>query len=99
MIIVGGYDASFFPQIIEKTDIDALCIGEGEEALVEFANALESEKDYSNIKNLWIKKNNRIIKNPIRPFIDLNKKDFEDRDIYRNYSSYFNLNSSIFNNY
>ena len=61
LIIIGGYDASFFPQIIEKADIDALCIGEGEEAIVEFANALENKNDYSDIKNLWIKTENKLL--------------------------------------
>jgi len=89
-IIIGGYDASFFPEIIEKAPIDALCIGEGEDAIVEFANAIEQKKDYSKIKNLWVKKNGKIIKNPIRPFRELNSKEFDDRDIYRNYDSYFN---------
>jgi len=59
-IIIGGYDASFFPEIIEKAPIDALCVGEGEDAIVEFSNAIEQKKDYSKIKNLWIKKNNKI---------------------------------------
>ena len=33
LIVVGGYDASFFPQIMEKAPIDVLCIGEGDDAL------------------------------------------------------------------
>ncbi len=89
LIVVGGYDASFFPEIIEKTPIDILCRGEGEDALVELANAIDKGKNYSKIKNLWIKKNGRIIKNKIRPFKDVNKRVFDDRDIYRDYDSYF----------
>ena len=88
-IIVGGYDASFFPEIIEKFPIDALCRGEGEDALLEFANAIEKKKDYSNILNLWVRKNGKIIKNDIRPFKNVNEKLFDDRDIYRDYDSYF----------
>lgn len=88
-IIVGGYDASFFPDIIKNVQIDALCIGEGDEAIVEFANAVDKGKDFSKIKNLWVKKNGKIIKNPMRPFLDVNKRLFDDRDIYRNYDSYF----------
>ena len=89
LIIVGGYDASFFPDIIKNAQIDALCIGEGDEAIVEFANAISNRKDFSGIKNLWIKKDGKIIKNPIRPFLDVNKRLFDDRNIYRNYDSYF----------
>lgn len=72
-IIVGGYDASFFPEMIEKFPIDVLCRGEGEDAFVEFVNAFEKGKDYSKIKNLWIKKKGKIIKNKLRPFMEVNK--------------------------
>ncbi len=88
-IIVGGYDASFFPEMIKKFSIDVLCMGEGDDAFVEFANAFDNKKNYSKIKNLWVKKNNKIIKNKIRPFKDINEQIFYDRDIYRNYDSYF----------
>ncbi|MFA5887095.1 MAG: radical SAM protein [Candidatus Nanoarchaeia archaeon] len=89
LIAIGGYDASFFPQIIEKLPINVLCIGEGDDAFVEFANAVKEGKDYSHIKNLWVKHNGKIIKNPIRSFKDLKNKPFDDRDIYRDYDSYF----------
>ena len=88
-IIIGGYDASFFPELIERLPIDALCRGEGDDAIVEFADAVEKGKDYSKIKNLWVKKNGKIIKNGLRPFKPLNERLFYDRDIYRDYDSFF----------
>lgn len=88
-IIIGGYDASFFPEIIKKAPIDFLCIGEGEDAFVELADALEKGSDHSKIQNLWIKKGDKIIKNNIRSFKNVNEKVFDDRDIYREYDSYF----------
>lgn len=90
LILVGGYDASFFPDIIYNAPIDVLCVGEGDDAIVELANAVDKGEDYSNIKNLWVKKNGKLIKNPIRPFKDVDEKMFEDRDIYRDYDPYFN---------
>lgn len=89
LILVGGYDASFFPDIIKTAPIDALCIGEGDDAIVELADAVDKGQDYSRIKNLWVKKDGKIRKNSIRPFKDVNEKLLEDRDIYRNYDSYF----------
>lgn len=89
LIIVGGYDASFFPEIIEKSPIDVLCRGEGDDAFVEFADAFDKGGDYSKIKNLWVKKDGEIIKNDIRPFKNVNERLFDDRDIYRDYDSYF----------
>lgn len=89
LILVGGYDASFFPDIINIAPIDVLCIGEGDDAIVELADAVAKGKDYSKIKNLWVKKGKKVIKNPPRPFKEVNEKVFEDRDIYRDYDSYF----------
>src|SRR3989344_4972982 len=86
-IVLGGYDASFSPEVInEFTEADVLCRGEGDEALVDLANAIDKKEDYSHIKNLWVRKENgEIIQNELRPFSDVNKKAWDDRDIYRNY--------------
>lgn len=89
LIIVGGYDASFFPDIIKNLPIDALCIGEGEDAIVKFANAVKNGEDYSKIDNLWVKKGEKIIKNSLKPFKDVNERLFDDREIYREYDSFF----------
>ena len=42
-IIWGGPHATFFPKMIEEDYADAICIGEGEEAALEFANAFDNE--------------------------------------------------------
>lgn len=86
MIIAGGHDATFFPEIIGYPYIDIICRGEGDDAIVELANALRDNKDYTKIKNLWVKKDGKTYKNDIRPFKDPDKKLFEDRDLYRKYS-------------
>jgi radical SAM superfamily enzyme YgiQ (UPF0313 family) len=83
-IICGGYHPTFAPEeVIAHPSIDALCRGEGEEALLEFLNALESGDDYTHIKNLWIKSDGKIIKNDVRPLIqDLDKLPFWDRELF-----------------
>ncbi|MBU1169046.1 MAG: B12-binding domain-containing radical SAM protein [Proteobacteria bacterium] len=61
---------------------DMVCVGEGEEAIVELANALSSGQPYETIPNIWSKKDNRIIQNKPRPPIrDLNSLPFPDLDI------------------
>lgn len=87
IVFVGGYDASFFPQTIEQNkDIDILCIGEGDEPMTELADALDKGRDYSSIPSLWIRKDGRIIKNPMRPLnMDMDSKPWEDRELYRKY--------------
>ena len=37
-ILWGGPHVTFFPKMIEETYIDAVCIGEGDDAILEFAN-------------------------------------------------------------
>ena len=44
---------------------DIICIGDGEMAMLELMNNLKEEKDISNIKNLWVKQGDKIIKNTL----------------------------------
>lgn len=87
IIFVGGYDATFFPQTIEQNkDIDILCMGEGDDPMVELANALDKGQDYSNTPSLWVRSNGTIVKNPMRPLnMDMDSKPWEDRELYRKY--------------
>lgn len=39
--VFGGSHPTFFPEMIEKEGVDAVCIGEGEYAFLEFINRLE----------------------------------------------------------
>jgi radical SAM superfamily enzyme YgiQ (UPF0313 family) len=56
---------------------DAVCVGEGEEAIVELAHALLKGKDIYNISNIWIKKDKQIIRNDLKPLIqDLDNLPF-----------------------
>ena len=72
--LVGGVFPSSVPEIILKEDyVDYVCRGEGEGALIDLCNALEDGKDPSNIPNLWVKKNGKIVaRNKIRPALDVN---------------------------
>ncbi|MFH1307835.1 MAG: radical SAM protein [archaeon] len=69
-LIYGGVHATISPEdCIKHSDI--VCVGEGEQAVVEFAKAIEKSKKISRIKNLWIKlPSGEIKKNPVRPLID-----------------------------
>lgn len=85
-IIIGGAHPTFYPDIINNECVDAICIGEGEEAIVEFAHNFKDGKDFWKIKNLWIKDGKEIIKNPPRPLIqNLDSIPFADREVYYQY--------------
>lgn len=81
--IMGGIHVTFsLDDVINEDCVDMVCAGEGEDALVELANNIGDNKDYSKIKNLWVKKNGKIIKNGLRPLKNLDELPFQDWDIY-----------------
>ena len=82
-IIAGGVLVTAAPEeIISHPDIDMICLGEGEEALVELCQRIKGGEDYSNVKNIWIKKNNKIVKNPLRRLQDLDVLPYIDYEIW-----------------
>lgn len=89
-IIYGGVHATILPhQVIENEEIDIVCVGEGEGPLVELCDNLQSGKDISHIPNLWVKTKDGIVRNEIRPLVDLDGlppqdfSGFEEYDYYR----------------
>lgn len=96
-IIVGGPHPTFFPEVIEDPNIDMICRGEGEEAIIELADALEKGEDIRFIKNLWVKQGDKIFKNEERPLIgDLDLVPWADRELYRKYDYFKDMSYSSF---
>ncbi|MFC1623839.1 B12-binding domain-containing radical SAM protein [Candidatus Omnitrophota bacterium] len=85
--IAGGIHATVFPMDALRIDgIDMALVGEGEEAILELTNALQSGRSRSDIRNIYFKNKNRIIKNDIRPYIrNLDSLPFMDMDIFDKY--------------
>jgi radical SAM superfamily enzyme YgiQ (UPF0313 family) len=82
-IVLGGPHPTFFPEIVYESSVDIICRGEGEYAVLDLANRLDSGEDTSTIKNLWVKNNGRVIKNDLRPLVEnLDKLPFPDRSLY-----------------
>ncbi len=73
--IFGGVFPTFAPQIvIDYKEVDSLCVGEGEKALVDLANCIAKKNKIENITNLWIKNiDGSIQKNPITKPVDINE--------------------------
>ena len=95
-VIAGGITVTMSPEMVIANDcVDMICIGEGEDALVELAQCIADEKDPGSIRNLWVKKDGAIIKNPLRPFKDMDTLLFQDwsifdeRHVYKPYCSVF----------
>ena len=65
-IIWGGVHPTICPEeSLEYADM--VCIGDGEDAMLELANKMADGEDCSNVANFCIKHNGKIIKNPVRP--------------------------------
>lgn len=82
--IMGGPHTTFFPEIVVNSDLDAVCVGEGDDAWVELLDALEKRGDVNNILNIVTKENfgNDWAVN-IRPKKeDLDSLPFLDRDLF-----------------
>jgi len=77
-ILWGGIHPTIQPE--ECLDYASMvCIGEGEETLVELARRMGDGADFYNIQGMWFKDKKRIIKNKLRPLIhDLDLISFPD---------------------
>jgi len=87
LIIIGGPHANLTPEsIIKENSVDIVCIGEGEEAVYELTEKMKNNKDITNIKNLYVKKDGEIYKNEVRHLNeDLDSIPYPDREIFEPY--------------
>jgi anaerobic magnesium-protoporphyrin IX monomethyl ester cyclase len=96
-VLLGGVHATLNPErSIQEPFVDAICIGEGEKAVVELANQIKNGKKPSQINNLWIKNQNGVEKNPISEFIqDLDSIPIIDRSLWSPWVADMNGTTSI----
>lgn len=84
-ILFGGIHPTSLPEmVINEDSVNIICLGEGEVAIVELANSIDrGEMDY-NIKNLWFKRDGRIIRNEVRPLVsNLDEIPIPDKDLFK----------------
>ena len=92
-VMAGMYHPSLAPEeTIGLQGVDAVCIGEGEYACLDFIDYFAEHGTLDqNAESFWVKdRDGTIHKNPVRPFIsDLDELPFPDLDIfdYRNLRS------------
>jgi len=81
--LVGGPHVTFVKDDVKDPDIDAICVGEGEYALVELLDTLEAGSEWRDVRNLAFSDDGRdVIQNPLRPLVsDLDALGFPDRDV------------------
>ncbi|MBN2518206.1 MAG: B12-binding domain-containing radical SAM protein [Candidatus Altiarchaeota archaeon] len=82
-ILLGGVHPTIDPDdVLRNPHVDAICLGEGEGAMVDFCSRVEKGKRFDDVPNIWTKKK----KNPIRPLLtsdELNDLPFPDRKLFK----------------
>ncbi|MFQ5646076.1 MAG: B12-binding domain-containing radical SAM protein, partial [bacterium] len=84
-VLWGGIHPTVRPEeCLDHTEM--ICLGEGEETVVELAEKMEKGQDYRHIPGMWFKDRKKIIRNSMRPLIqDLNSLPFQDYGFENNY--------------
>jgi len=68
-LVIGGLHATIAPDECLKY-FDFVCIGEGEEAFLDFLKKFENKESLEGIKNFCLKKSGKIIRNELRPLLE-----------------------------
>ncbi len=84
LCICGGAHPTIDPEnALLTSELDMVCLGEGEESLAELCAALEEGRDYRNVLSIWAKTKTGIKYNRVRPLVeDLDSLPFPDREIF-----------------
>jgi anaerobic magnesium-protoporphyrin IX monomethyl ester cyclase len=84
--VFGGAHPTVCPEVIEHEGVDIVCVGEGEEALLDLARGLEGGREITGIRNLWVKRDGAVVKNELRPLVeDLESLPLPDWSLYFRY--------------
>lgn len=89
--IMGGPHPTYFPEILMKCGLDAICIGEGDNALLNIINNLQQGKDLSSIPNVLCKTNYDAGIQKKELINDLDSLPFVDREIIFDAVPYYKL--------
>jgi len=80
--IFGGPHPTYFPEFVEQPGVDAVCIGEGEGAILHLVEALEADQPLTGIENWWFSRNGYVERNPVRALENnLDLLPFPDREL------------------
>jgi anaerobic magnesium-protoporphyrin IX monomethyl ester cyclase len=84
--LMGGAHATYYPEVLKTPGLDVICQGEGEDATVELCDALARGDDHRGIRDLWVKAEGKIYKNPPRELRrDLDEIPFPPRGLLYEY--------------
>ena len=84
IILGGAYPTNSPMEFFERSPVDSVCVGDGEQTLVELVAALDAGRDAAGIEGLLYRDGDAVIRNPPRPeFQDLDSLPFPDFDLFQ----------------
>ncbi len=96
-VVAGGVFCTYAPEkVAQCEDVDYIVRGEGEYPLKEFCLNMIQGNDIKDIPNLCYKEDGRLIKNNMRPPVNINQVPFADYSIFEEQSLYRPMNGRIY---
>jgi anaerobic magnesium-protoporphyrin IX monomethyl ester cyclase len=89
-VLAGGVFPTFAPEIaIEHPLINAVCVGEGENAIRTLCERIEKNESFQNITNLWVmSEDGKITRNGMSDPVDVNAMPMMDIDVFEDQRLY-----------
>ena len=85
-IIFGGAHPTAAPEtVMANACIDAVVVGEGEEAILDIARSFKQGAIAADIRNTWVRQNDRISRNELRPPCHLDHLPLPDKDLFKDH--------------
>lgn len=83
-VIFGGPHPTLLPELVlRNTCVDMVCVGEGDFAMLDLCNCIESGENRTDIQNIWFKQNGGMIKNVSGKQIrNLDELPFPDKELF-----------------
>ena len=82
--VFGGVHVSGVPEVVASyRQVDAMVLGEGEEAFAELVESIEDGRPATDVANCWVRDGEEWIRNPLRPYIaDLDALPVRDYQLF-----------------
>lgn len=95
--ICGGIHPTLEPaRTIQAAGLDFICLGDGEQPIVDLANAIESGGDTTSIKGTWAKvADGSVRRNVLGPLADLDTLPDPHQELYPNYRELYLVKDNI----
>lgn len=89
-ILVGGHHAQALPEfVLSNPNVDMVCTGEGELALLELVGRMERGEDVTTVPSIWVKKDGVVHRNELGMLEnDLDRFPFPEKHLWWEYGCF-----------